>query len=134
MYAAHGDFSVVIQDDIIEVQLIGMFNHEGTEQYVNKVKAAVAKFDGRPFSMLIDDLKMEGGTPEAYEILNRYNTWLNNQNLVAKALIIDSEVKKFIILDRTPALKNQNARFFKSRSKAIAWLRDEMMRIPFKER
>lgn len=121
----HGDSTVVLSESVIETTLKGSFNEQGTLQYIRAVKAKVAELNGKAFSMLIDDLALEGGTPEAYAVLNDYVKWLNKQNVIARAFLIESELQKAIILKRTPAFKEQNVRFFKDREKAVAWLRQE---------
>ena len=121
----HGDFTVVLSNNVIETKLAGSFNEQGTVQYINAVKEKVSELKGEPFAMLIDDLALEGGTPEAYAVLNDYVQWLNQQKIIARAFLIESEIQKEIFLKRMPAYKKQNVCFFKDREAAIEWLRQE---------
>ena len=126
MGAAHGKSAVELIGDIISVKLAGNFNKEGSEQYCQKVEALVTSMEGRPFAMLVDDRLVEGGTPEAYEVLQGYNKWLSQQMLVAKAIVIENVVTRAIISQRTPELAQQNTRYFQCVDEANDWLTSSM--------
>lgn len=116
----------LLESNIISSKFEGSFNDTTALIYVNSVKKIIADLNQQPFAMLIDDLLLEGGTPEAYEHLNAYNSWLKGQALVAKAMIINNNVHKQIILQRSPSLLEQNIAFFTSPSEAQVWLREEL--------
>ncbi|WP_206483301.1 hypothetical protein [Thalassotalea sp. G2M2-11] len=122
----HGKYNVELIDNILFVKLSGSFNCAGTEAYVATVKQYIAELAGQPFAMLIDDLDVEGGTPEAYQKLNDYNEWLVSQPIVGKAFIIKSLAIKEIVLERTPSLKQQQIEFFQDVESAEQWLRDKL--------
>lgn len=121
----HGEFTVALSTNVIETTLAGSFNEQGTLLYITAVKEKVAELKGKPFAMLIDDLALEGGTPEAYAVLNDYVKWLNEQKIIARAFLIESEIQKEIILKRAPAFKKQNVNFFKDRESALDWLNQQ---------
>lgn len=123
---AHGQFDVACHDQIIFVKLSGSFNCSAIKAYAQAVKGKVASFGGRPFAMLINDVQVEGGTPEAYDALNEYNAWLNEQAIVAKAFILSSLALKDIIITRTPELQRQNIAFFEHIEEATAWLKEQL--------
>ncbi|MEW9797651.1 STAS/SEC14 domain-containing protein [Alteromonas sp. CYL-A6] len=122
MAAPHGKTVVCTEGSIILTSFHGAFNADGIKEYIEKVKAEIARFAGQPFKMLVDDTDIEGGTPDAYEELNRYNEWLNTQPIVAKAFVVKQSVVKDIVLSRTPALKSQQIAFFHEKAEAIDWL------------
>lgn len=62
--------------------------------------------------MMIDNTKFEGCTPEGFEVLDAFTSWLNQTQLKAKAFIMKSEINEQIIQIRTPSLSLLNARFF----------------------
>lgn len=130
MSGAHGQTQVTLTGQLIEAKFSGAFNPLGIKEYASKVAACLAQLDGQPFIMLIDNLKLEGGTPEAYQALDKYNTWLNEQNLVAKAMVITSEFKAKIIGSLTPSMKQQNLRHFVDREQALTWLELELSHYP----
>jgi len=80
----HGDYSVKIDKNIIVVDLNGAFNEYGVREFIAEVKSIIVRFSGTPFSILMNNISVLGATPQAYEELNDYNTWLNTQNLVLK--------------------------------------------------
>ncbi|NMP30234.1 hypothetical protein HII17_01560 [Thalassotalea sp. M1531] len=124
---AHGIFQVTLDNHIIECVLKGSFNEVGCLAYTTRVKEEVTALNGQPFAMLIDDLDLEGGTPEAYEVLNQYNHWLSNHPLAAKALIINSIIQKEIMLQQAPSLKSQNIEFFTDKEDAKKWLNKQLL-------
>lgn len=125
--SSHGKVDLsLIGERIIYAAFIGSFNEKGVENYAPEIKRIVNSFEKQPFAMLINNLSIEGGTPEAYQRLDEYNQWLNNQPIVAKAFIIDNNVTKQILLARTPALKQQNIAFFETPAEATVWLEQQL--------
>lgn len=122
----HGNMSVTVKGRIIECTLAGSFNLEGCERYVLAVKESIEKLNGESFAMLIDDLAFEGATPEAYQLFNEYNLWMNQQPLVAKALIMESLAKKEILLKQAPEFAKQNLEFFTNVDDAMQWLTQQL--------
>ncbi|GGW73102.1 STAS/SEC14 domain-containing protein [Alteromonas halophila] len=125
MAAGHGVSQVVCDGDIILVTLSGAFNQEGIELYEQKARDAIRAMKGEPFKMLIDDSDVEGGTPEAYAALDRFNQWQNTQPLRAKAFVVKQTLLQRILMKRTPALSSQNTAFFTSKKDALAWLNEQ---------
>lgn len=107
---------------MIDVSLSGNFNKEGIVAYSEGVKDAVTTMAGKPFVMLIDSRLIEGGTPEAYDALEKYNHWLSTQNLIAKAVVMKNVVTQAILEQRTPTLSKQNTLYFDNRNDAFKWL------------
>ncbi|GHG04708.1 hypothetical protein [Thalassotalea marina] len=125
---AHGQFEVSCQGQIIFVKLQGSFNCAAIKAYAQAVKDEIMSFEGKSFAMLVNDIQVEGGTPEAYDALNDYNAWLNEQAIIAKAFILSSIALKDIIINRTPELQRQNIAFFEHSKEAIAWLEEQIQR------
>ncbi|MFD2165120.1 hypothetical protein ACFSJY_02495 [Thalassotalea euphylliae] len=122
----HGEYQVELIGRIISCVLKGSFNKDGCKSYTEAVREKVSQLRGEPFAMLVDDLELEGGTPEAYQELDAYNRWLSTQPIKAKALVINSPMQKDIMLKRAPALKTQNIEFFTDKSLAMAWLTQQL--------
>lgn len=122
----HGETKVALEGSLIRAKFIGSFNPAGVKAYASKIEGLLTQLNGQPFIMLIDNLQLVGGTPEAYKVLDEYNQWLNGQNLVAKAIVISSEFKAKIIDSLTPALKTQNMRYFTEKKEALDWLETEL--------
>jgi hypothetical protein len=118
----HGEIKISIVDNIITAVFIGSFNYESVLDYSNRIKSTVASLKEKPFVMIIDNTQLEGATPEGFEELEIFNSWLNQTQLKAKAFIMNSEVNKAIIESRTPSLSSQNTCFFSSYQEANEWL------------
>ncbi|ENC6660018.1 MULTISPECIES: hypothetical protein [Aeromonas] len=136
-YLRHGESSVDTNGFSIITTVSGAFNKEGALVWANAMKRAIERFAGRPFCILIDMQKQVGSTPEAIEVYNTFNTWLNEQPLIAKAYVIASPVLHSITVARLPAVSGQNTRTFLCQEHAQKWLAEEYVKqvqvtsIPF---
>ena len=123
MITAHGTSTVTVKENLITATIEGSFNLEGIVAYHNKIKPIIDSLQGREFKLLVNFLGAEGATPEALDEANRFNAWLNNKNLVAKALIINSPVLLEIFLSRAPNQHSQNIMSFSTLDEAHVWLK-----------
>ena len=89
MTVEHGEHIVNIQGNIIYTKVIGSFNELGVKSYTDPVISVVKKLERKRFAILVDNTELEGATPEAYQLLESYNLWLNQQNMIAKALVFN---------------------------------------------
>lgn len=124
----HGEREVFKSGRIITARFIGVFNHHGVYRVADEIRECVAQMHGEPFAILIDDLQLQGGTPEAYVAVEEYNQWLNTQQLVAKAMVLDSKAHKDILDKRTPSRAQQNIEYFTDEDSALVWLKSELER------
>ncbi|WP_158769795.1 hypothetical protein [Paraglaciecola sp. L1A13] len=125
MSLEHGNYSISVEGNIIILELSGCFNEYGTQALTKNIIATIETFHGAPFSIVVSNLAVEGFTPEAYTELNRYNIWLNTQNMVAKAMV--SKINALVKIDdiRIPAKSAQNVAVFNNIPDAIKWLHSQ---------
>lgn len=123
---AHGECFVEREGNLIKARLKGMFNFSGGKQYTEGVQRCVEELNGEPFAILVNNLEVEGATPKAYQELERYNQWLNTQNMVAKAMVIQSKLQEGMIDSYSPARQEQNTRSFADEVSAMEWLKQQM--------
>ncbi len=121
----HGKHAIRVIGSIIIITMEGAFNEQGGKTLIGEVKHVINQFDGRKFSILMNLLAIEGGTPEAFAESEKYNTWLNSQNMVAKAIV--SKSISFINIDRVrvPSKRKQNCRYFDTEKGAFNWLESQ---------
>jgi len=119
----HGEVSIVVEGNIIIVRTIGAFNEYGAQRYTHGVKSLVESMQDKSFSILINNLEFQGATPEAFEELEKYNVWLNNQKLIAKAMVITSNITLDVINMRSPARAAQQNKNFDNEEDAMDWLK-----------
>ncbi|WP_448551172.1 hypothetical protein [Thalassotalea montiporae] len=122
----HGECEVSRQGNMLFGTLIGSFNEDGITLYIQQMREQVEGYNGQPFVVLVDLTRVEGGTPDAYQILDNYNRWLATQSIAAKALLYDSAVQPDILFSRSPSLDLQNTKIFTDRVEAIAWLHQQL--------
>lgn len=125
MELPHGNYSIVVEEHIITVSLTDSFNQAGAEALTNDIKRTISRFKGKPFSIMVIDTTVSGNTPDAYEEINKYNKWLNEQNLIAKALVVSSGAIRKINDVRIPAKAKQNVRSFDNVPDALVWLKNQ---------
>jgi len=121
----HGKSYISVDDDIITVTAIGAFNKEGIIKVVKELESIIKGFNQKEFKLLFDYSQTEGGTPDVFNEINECNIWLNSQNMLAKALVINSTVQLAILESRTPARSEQNAKNFEDKTSAINWLKSQ---------
>jgi len=122
----HGEVELSYDNQIITAVLVGSFNKKGAEEYTEGVKSIVKQLKGKKYAMLVDNSKLEGGTPEAYQTLENYNQWINNTNIVAKAIVVDSQAAMELIKSLSPSINQQKNKSFYDRKSALEWLKDSL--------
>mgnify|MGYP000343419141 CR=1 FL=1 len=125
MNVEHGESFVTLEVDIITVKTQGAFNREGIIKAFDQLKLIIESNNLSSFKVLLDYSDSEGGTPAAYDEVNRCNLWLNTQNMTAKATVMTSPMYQSILESRTPASKTQNAKLFTDKQSAISWLKSQ---------
>ena len=119
----HGKSHISVDGNSITVKAIGEYNKEGIIKTIEELKSVIEGFDQKEFKLLFDYFEVEGGTPDVFDEINECNIWLNSQNMVAKALVINSSMHLAILESRTPARNSQNSKTFKDKTSAINWLK-----------
>lgn len=122
----HGNYTVTVNQSIIHLTISGAFNETGCLRFIEAMKSTITSFGSAEFAILFDITELEGGTPEAYQVLNEYNTWLNQQAMIAKAMVIHSRVQISIVNTLSPARKQQNIHSFFDRADAEVWLHQQL--------
>ena len=118
----HGKVSISLKGNIIVVRNVGAFNEYGAQKYTNGVEAIVDELQDASFSILVNNLEFQGATPEAYQELENYNIWLNQQKLIAKAMVITSNTTLDVINKLSPSRASQQTRSFDNEDDAMNWL------------
>ena len=119
----HGEVDILLDGNIIIATLIGSFNEKGAIEYTEGVKGIVKNFEGEDYAILVDNSNMEGGTPEAYQVLEKYHQWLNQTNLVAQAIVVKTLITTELIKSLSPSVKLQTTRSFQDKELAFEWLK-----------
>ena len=124
MILDHGDVSIRVENNIIIVDTKGAFNEYGARKYTEAVKKEVTqRFGQKPFSLLVNIEKIDGGTPEAFAELEKFNQWLNAQSLVAKAMVSTCQTNIRLLEMYSPSRAQQNIRNFGCEKEALSWLK-----------
>ncbi|MCW3171554.1 hypothetical protein [Shewanella subflava] len=122
MSIEHGEFSISLEGSIIKTKLMGSFNEFGAKRYTEAVIEVVKQLEGKPFAILVNNLELFGGTPEAYQVLEEYNKWVNQQHMLAKAFVFNAAILATIMKNMSPSMKADNIQMFKTLEDAESWL------------
>ena len=122
----HGENTVIVKENIIHVTLKGAFNEYGAKDVSNKTKEIIRAFNQKRFTILINLLSLDGATPDAFNTSNEFNEWLNNQNMVAKAIVITSQTIKAVDQQWVPSKAVQNIEYFDNEDDALRWLEKQL--------
>lgn len=120
----HGDCIITNRDGIVYVTLEGSFNDLAVHNCIDKMKRLLESEESETFSMLVSYEGLAGGTPEAYQISNDFNKWLNEEKkLYKKAIVSNNDLVVDISLRLQDQLRKQNIRVFSSKKDALKWLK-----------
>lgn len=90
-FEEHGTFDIKVTSNVIAISLYGAFNKEATQHYCNDVALKVSKLASTPFYILLDIRRVEGATPDSWDVAQQHNNWLATQNLVKKVIVCSNE-------------------------------------------
>lgn len=125
MTVEHGYNTIILKENIIHITLIGSFNEYGANDVSQKTKAIINSLNQKRFLILANLSNLNGATPEAFNTSNEFNLWLNSQNMVAKAIVITSQVIKNIDQQWVPSKACQNIEYFDNEYDALIWLKKQ---------
>ncbi|MCJ8320787.1 MAG: hypothetical protein MJK12_14205 [Colwellia sp.] len=121
--SAHGEYSIELEEGIICLTLDGEFNVESVSNYVKELQILIKSLHDDSFLMLVNNLKLIGATPDAYQESNKHNNWLATQNLLGKATVFPSNFLISIDNKMVPAKRAINHQNFHSIDEARHWLK-----------
>lgn len=124
MAPAHGEFDISISDNIVQIKFMGSFNEYGIKAAFCELRKVIEKFNGKKFLLISNYNGVEGATPETFDEIVINNQWMSQRNIIAKAVITNSETIKSIGLKRVPQ-GNINTEFFKCETQATQWLLEQ---------
>lgn len=127
MNIEHGESTIIAKDNIIHITLKGAFNEYGAIGVSKTTMEIIRNFNQKRFMLLVNLLSLDGATPEAFNISNEFNEWLNSQNMVAKAIVITSQAIKAIDQQWVPSKVVQNVEYFYSEDDALRWLKKTIL-------
>ncbi|MBD1390156.1 hypothetical protein IC617_12010 [Neiella sp. HB171785] len=121
MNLIHGRYQVDVEDNIIHITMADSFNEFTIEAIATLIKQAVASLNDQPFYLLVDISQVDGGTPEAFAASAEFNLWLDQQKLIAKALVTQSILFQQINESRVRETSPQRVAYFEDIGAAKRW-------------
>lgn len=128
MFSDHGDFEIIVADDVIRVKAWGAYNEGGTRKFCHSLEQEVAKLDGKAFAMISNLLELEGATPESWELAKQHNDWLATTSIAAKAIITKGSLISTLAQRSNDTSMNDKTRIFDDIKQAESWVAEIMAR------
>lgn len=126
MQVQHGEFEIVLDNNIIKITVQGAFNDVGAKALVEQLMPLIVSLDNQPFAILANMLAFDGGTPEVFAMSEEFNTWLNDKNMLAKALVFTSPALIAIEQALVKSKVQQNIQYFDDENNALDWLDSQL--------
>lgn len=121
MNIEHGRYSVLVKNNVITTYLRGSLNEYTVKKMIQELKAHVLERQGAPVFLLVDDLELDGITPEGFAEIDSYNIWLVDKNVVAKAVVTKMDIQKCIDVHWIPNMYS-DTHYFNHSKQAWEWL------------
>lgn len=123
----HGVYHLDVIGNVIVCEFSDAFNVEGASEFLRDFRMIVDQMNGEAFAVVSNGVDCDGGTPEAYDLVNQYNEWLATTNCYAKALVFRDTLSRNIYRDRVPAIEQQREflQEFFSYEEAIEWVKSK---------
>ena len=122
----HGTHIIKVNNRIIFSKISGACNEYNILEFAKKVEEIVNDFNGDSFCLLVDFTDIIGGTPEAFNEANKFNEWLNTQNMIAKAIVATSQSFLVVNDSRIIAQESQDYKNFYNLEDAQKWLESKI--------
>lgn len=122
----HGTYSVHIEGNIVIGRVVGSHNEYDVLSATNAFKSAIATFKGEPFGEIIDARDLDGVTPEGFAEIEKYNRWLVDNGIKARAFVVSNTVLPAIVKSRMQQLSDLKTKEFTDIEQAKIWLKQEL--------
>jgi hypothetical protein len=96
---SHGEYEIDSKGEIIIVRFTGTWNKECSEELIERCIPFIENKKVHKFGVLADLQNFEGATPDAAKRLIELSLWGSKNGQVARAQIINTEYKYFVVKD-----------------------------------
>lgn len=122
----HGEYNLTVNENIIRLELVGSFNIETARVVYRKLKKIIKTFKNKPYYIIENITHFLGATPEAYEVANKDNGWINQFNPpVMRLFIVSNTIHTSIALKQEKELAKQNLIYFNDEESALEWISED---------
>jgi hypothetical protein len=121
MNLRNGTHSIEVTENIVFIIINEAFNEYDMKAITEELKLVIEDFQQNAFFLLVDIQNSEGGTPEGFEESRKFNMWLDEQNLIAKAIICSYSILIEINESRVRDTNKQLIQYFHNKTDAKNW-------------
>ena len=124
IFHPHGDYRLQLNQDVLEVTLIGAWNKEMAHLFINECKEAVGPLKGKPWGILADVEEFMLAVPEAVELGKDFIGWAAKNGCVRDAHVFSHSPVKEDLFKRMSLHTDgkQCKKRFDTLESARAWL------------
>lgn len=128
-FDVHGKYEFEVRGEIFILRFYQNWNEECARDFFAAYKSLVLEKKIKQFGVLADFRKFEGGTPKAIQYFEKILHWAMAQGQIARAQIINSILKEYIVNKPSQGQDVFPIQTFKDESSALAWLEDQGLAI-----
>lgn len=114
-------YEIEVSEQTVIARLIGSFSDSLATNFTTDLTKTISELSPSPFYLIINIKEFSGATPEAYQIQEKFNQWLRNTSLVAKANVIDSQLISNIVGNQMPSRETELFKIFDCENDATTW-------------
>ena len=125
IFHPHGEFRIQLINNVLKVELIGEWNEETAELFVEDCKTEINKFDGQNWGLLALLDKFVLAVPSAVDKGKEFAKWAAQHGCAADALVYQhNTLKTELMTQLSPGHCEANKKpYFVEQSQAIEWLK-----------
>ena len=128
-FDVHGKYEFEVRGEIFILRFYQNWNEECARDFFAAYKSFVLGKKIKQFGVLADFRNFEGGTPETILYFKKIAPWSLVHGQIARAQIIDSILKEYIVNKTSQGQDIFPIQTFKDESSALAWLEDQGLAI-----
>jgi hypothetical protein len=128
-FDAHGSYDLKKSGEIILLRLEGNWNLERAKTFFETYKTFILGMEVSQFGVLTDFRQLEGATPDAIAFFEEISAWARKNGQVARAQILDSDLRAYIVDQGTRNKDLFPIQSFESQAEALDWLSARGLKI-----
>lgn len=129
MEKSHGEYKIDSRGEVIIVRFLGTWNEECSNEFIEAYISFIEKKKINKFGVLANLEHFEGATLDAAKPLIQLSLWGSKNGQVARAQIINSELKYFTVKDMQNLNLGYPIKDFYDVDSAFQWLSEQGLKI-----
>ncbi|WP_108649222.1 hypothetical protein [Dongshaea marina] len=122
----HGSFEMKLQGNIMLLHVLGRWNVETTQHFVNAYQQQMVAMIKQPWGQVTDLSQWELSPPDIWEHIYGLARWMEEHNQVCEAFVCSLSIQKMLMKKRLETTPKVRKKFFTDTEPALDWCRNEL--------